>query len=67
MTLHKLVRWREGNDVPIVQIKQSKNQPSQIYLAIAVATAMFAFTWFADSWTGFVEASEKALGMKSRR
>jgi hypothetical protein len=40
LTLHKLFQVKGGSDVPIGQIKQSKNQPGQIYPAIAVATAI---------------------------
>ena len=59
LTLHKLVRREGGNDVPIVQIKQSKINHVKFILLLPLT--------FTASWAGFAEAAEKARGMKSRR
>src|SRR5947209_7775071 len=48
------------SDVPIGQIKQSKNQPGQIYPAIAVAPA-FAFTSSTDSLDWFCRGLRKLV------
>ena len=66
LTLHKAFQVKGGSDVPIGQIKQSKNQSGQIYPAITMATAILLSRGPPTSWTGFTEASEKARGMKAR-
>lgn len=61
LTLHKACQVEGGNDVPIVQIKQSKINHVKSILLLPLLLPCY-FPWFTDSWAGFAEASENARG-----